>query len=268
MPFGLHGDLILPSASCKQCAAITSDAERFVLRDMLGLMRTKYGFRSQNRNTKRNPPKPLILKHEHDGRKTPITLDPPRSPFFSWSLPLWGFPGMAWHEAYEVVCANDTLYCVVGQLDAQAALDAAGGKHVVSLPEAKFSNATFARFLAKVAHSFAVAALGADGFHPVLPNFIRNGGDKPRIFVGGELEIPPAQPYAYEIDLGTMQSANGSRYLAVRMRLLSYLGTPVYTVIVGDRFEGDLASVGHGYAKPIQVAIMGDDGVPIFSAGQ
>jgi hypothetical protein len=185
-----------------------------------------------------------------------------QSPFFSWALPIWDVPGITWEEPYEVVCANDRLAWVISHHDAVAALDVAGGENIVSMPEVKFDASTFARFLSKIAHSFAVASLGEGTFNPVLLDFIRKGGNKPRVFVGGELEITPAEPFAYDIRLGIIEQVNGARYLSARIRLFSYLGTPTYVVVVGDHFEKELSSIEHGgYAKPAKFTVRTTEGV-------
>src|SRR5262245_1110250 len=60
IPFGLGGNFILPRASCKACAKITSAFERTCLRQMYGDLRTKYG--APSRRPKKRPKYiPLIV---------------------------------------------------------------------------------------------------------------------------------------------------------------------------------------------------------------
>ncbi|MGZ5836021.1 MAG: hypothetical protein ACXWKC_02795 [Xanthobacteraceae bacterium] len=60
----------------------------------------------------------------------------------------------------------------------------------------------FAQLLAKIAHCYAVAELGQHSFKPRLKRFIRRevkSLTKILNWVGGDLEIPPAQPVLHSL---------------------------------------------------------------------
>jgi hypothetical protein len=94
----------------------------------------------------------------------------------------------------------------------------------------------FSRVLAKIAHAYAVARLGVDGFEPFLIDLIhqRNVVRAPE-FVGSEPETPPpASGVVHE--LGLVENQN---FVVVRIRLFASSsiqgahGFPVYLVVAG-----------------------------------
>jgi hypothetical protein len=90
--------------------------------------------------------------------------------------------------------------------------------------------------LAKIAHSFAIAELGLDGFKPFLQQVIL-GTDIGHLghYVGGTKEVPPASANVYDIRLTTIQSKSCREYLMAIVRLLSDVqGMPEYWVVVGE----------------------------------
>ncbi len=111
---------------------------------------------------------------------------------------------------------------------------------------------TLARFLAKIAHSFTAAELGALGFKPFLIDLIC--GDAPRdasYYVGGastELpppatKLPPAGTELHEIGFEPAPGAN-SNMIVVRIRLFSTLGTPAYYVVAGEHYPSRARTTG------------------------
>lgn len=72
IPFGLNGNLILPKASCKTCATITGEIERFCLRPMLGDFRSTTGLRTRRKKTR---PKTISVRHRDVRRGVEISED-------------------------------------------------------------------------------------------------------------------------------------------------------------------------------------------------
>lgn len=253
VPFGLHGDLLLPQASCQSCQKITSGLERFVLKDMLGMIRTRHKYRSSNRRKKRKHATATISVHESYGSIRDIKLEHHEFPIYTWTLPIFGPPGLTWQEPYHLLTANDRLVTVTSVDDVVACLEKGGGTRPVSMPTNVYHAVLFQRFIAKVAHSFACAVIGLEKFEPILQDFIIRGFEKPRIFIGGELKRPPIDYNVFEIGLGTMQTYRGKKWIVVRFRLLSYLGAPVYTAVVGECVDHDIFALDYAaYAKPIK----------------
>lgn len=268
VPFGLFGDLVLPAASCRGCQEVTSGLETFVLKRMLGVTRTKYGFRSQNSRKRRRQDGASIRRIERDGSRTEIPLETDQLPFHSWALPVFNTPALAWQAPYEDVVRDDKLEFRVGRDDAETALEAGGGLHPIEMPVGVYDPQKFTRFLAKVAHGYACAVLGVDGFPHLLGEFVRSGHEQPRIFVGGELDIEEPRPTIYELALGTTLAWNGQRFLGVRMRFLSFLGTPTYTAVVSEHLEQEIELPDHAaYEKPIKVTVKGRNDEVLFRSG-
>ena len=173
VPFGLHGDLILPSASCSACQKTTSAVETFVLKHVFGLIRTKYGFRSQNNNNRRRPDGAAAFQIEADGSKTAIPLLKEQLPFLSWSLPIYDMPALLSQIPYDQVVRDDKIHCIVSKVDAETILDAGGGNRPVEFQLMPYDIQKFSRFLAKIAHGFACATIGRANFPHILGPFIQ-----------------------------------------------------------------------------------------------
>jgi hypothetical protein len=98
----------------------------------------------------------------------------------------------------------------------------------------------FSRFLAKIAHSYAVARLGFHGFKPFLIDLIhqRNVERAPEL-VGSEPVIPPpAIEKMHELDL-----VPHSEFVVVRIRLFASASSegksmPVYLIVAGALSAG------------------------------
>jgi len=80
----------------------------------------------------------------------------------------------------------------------------------------------FSQMLAKIAHSYAAAVIGLDGFEPLLVEHILGEGVSPWHLVGGTNldDDVPATDSLHEKD-HVVQMADGTRYLTVRVRLFA-----------------------------------------------
>ena len=92
----------------------------------------------------------------------------------------------------------------------------------------------FARMLAKIGHSYAVAHLGLDAFEPLLPPVILGKSPLGSHLVGGDASAPtPAvEPALHDVYLQNCIS-NGIEYVLVAIRLFAVFGMPRYHVVVG-----------------------------------
>jgi hypothetical protein len=268
-PFGMFGDLIFPKSSCVDCARITSSFETYVLKDMFGLHREKLNFRSSNSNKRRKNPIGVAKRINQDGSEDLITLEKYELPFLSFALPKYDHPSVLLQTSSKEARRSDRFSVQVGKDDASTLLSAGGGRRPVRAPQMVFHPEKFCRFLAKVAHSFAVATLGDGSFRPFLRDFIRTGSSVPRFFVGGETDLTRAEPCIFEICLGTLYTPSKRPYLGAKIRLFSYMRTPTYVVVVGQHYNGILSDVPDAaYARHVKIRVMGDDGAPIFSIGE
>jgi hypothetical protein len=91
----------------------------------------------------------------------------------------------------------------------------------------------FSQMLAKIAHSYAVARFGINGFSPLLLEHILGTGECPWHFVGGRAHDLPATNSLHEIE-HEWCSANGNIYLLIRVRLFASFGAPDYWVVTGQ----------------------------------
>ena len=98
-----------------------------------------------------------------------------------------------------------------------------------------FNLLVFARMLAKIAHSYAVATIGLDAFTPMLPVFILGGDDRAAYVVGGDVSsFAPSEPEArlHSIHIQGCKNAD-QEYILVAIRLFAFAGMPQYHVVVG-----------------------------------
>src|SRR5262249_16290490 len=91
----------------------------------------------------------------------------------------------------------------------------------------------FSQMLAKIAHSFAVAEMGMDGFCPFLQPMICETDTSNSVqYIGGLQRVEPAQPRLHDLSFST-HTCGRPDVVGVRIRLLAPLGTPTYFVAVG-----------------------------------
>jgi hypothetical protein len=98
----------------------------------------------------------------------------------------------------------------------------------------EFSPGIFARFLAKIAYSYAVAIYGYGNFKPLILDLIFAKTDGFRSWVGGEPVAPPPNENEIHSIRCFTRTVIGRNYLVVAIRLFSFLGTPIYQVVVGE----------------------------------
>ena len=103
----------------------------------------------------------------------------------------------------------------------------------------KVDGARLLRFIAKMAHGYAVATKGYDAFEWLTPGVIL--GTDPNIshLVGGEIEVPPGDREtgaAVKFEVG--EPTDELPYLLIKVRLFEFLGTPEHIVVVGRRKGG------------------------------
>ncbi|WP_229189948.1 hypothetical protein [Bradyrhizobium brasilense] len=102
----------------------------------------------------------------------------------------------------------------------------------------KLRDDDFGRFLAKIAHSHAVASIGPGSFEPVLINAIRDL--RPMYlshYVGaalnGNTPVLPTE-HLHTLQIGQVQfDETGERIVCVRVRLFAVYGFPAYDIAVG-----------------------------------
>ncbi len=188
IPLSLGGPLILPRSSCASCSKKTGAFEEVCARDIFGPYRL-----AGNLPTRHPNQRPSTLKiHTHSG---PDTVREEQS------LPLKEYPiigalmlelqiagtlrGSPSTEAFYVV---PRIINLTRNLEAWKDVEAQGKQFEVTR---EFKITDFARLLAKIAHSYAVAELGLGAFNSFLPPLILGESLNLPDFVGGVASPTP-----------------------------------------------------------------------------
>jgi hypothetical protein len=228
VPYALNGTQVLPLASCPECAKITSYLDGFISREVFWHVRTSAGMRTR-RTLPTKFPLTLIFA---DGHKEEI-MAPAHAHPASLLLPKFASPTMLSGEQpdgnfrFTTVRFQRTSVALDELVKARGAVDS---EIALSIKPRQFS-----RVLAKIAHSYAVAQLGLDGFRPLLLDLIhkRNVEKAPEL-IGCETQTPPAASgVVHELSLLPNRC-----YVAVRIRLFAStsvdgVAMPVYLVVAG-----------------------------------
>lgn len=245
MPKGMCGDLVLPKSSCDACSAITSDAERIVLRGVFDHLRSYWGI-SGRRKSKRPDSYPIKIGPKRRG----VNLTLNAIPGHSWYLPALGLPG--------VFCTDDNPHQPWGNLTTRfdyndvVRIRSLGRGQDVGFSLGAVGINVFALMLAKIAYSYAYAVYGPANFSSALPSIIRGDHADLPYWVGEWPETFPAVNHLYSIDLGEQGLTGGDTYVCVRIRFFSWLNTPSFLVVVGKPSFGFIYSGAGSYAKEIE----------------
>ena len=233
VPYGLAGNwMILPQASCGRCRTITGEVERFCQREMFGSVRIRMKLPTRHPEN-RHSTLPLELIRT-DGRHERIAV-----PSEDALVMILGFRFPAPGLLRGVPSAEN----FDGELLAKPLVEVGQGetwrKHLA--PEGQrvrvgtIGMLTFARMLAKIAHSYAVALLGLDSFRPYLRDLILGRSTTGPYLVSGD-------PRPLEMQTNTLHRVyredcirGGVNYVLVAIQLFAFMGMPRYHVVVGER---------------------------------
>jgi hypothetical protein len=94
----------------------------------------------------------------------------------------------------------------------------------------------FARMLAKIGHSYAVAELGLGGFRSLLTDIILGKSANAPDLVGGDgsgTPLPETELTLHDVYLQNCER-NGIVYVLAAIRLFAFAGMPRYHVVVGE----------------------------------
>lgn len=227
VPEGISGRLLLPQSSCKACEQETSKLELKWLRDSPHALRVQRGFgKKKNRPDRYVPLKVAGAVRHIDIYRYPalfVTLrfDPPEI--------------LSGGEPQEKVLAGGVAIAQLPSFGEYLQPFLKEGSVSIEPPRGTPSH-IMGRVLAKIAHSFAVAELGVNGFRPFLPSVIL-GTDQRYLahFIGSAPDLPEPSANAYEISLETVKSRTDKAYWMTRLRFFADMsGMPEYWVVVGE----------------------------------
>jgi hypothetical protein len=244
VPRGLHGNLVLPSASCEHCAKVTSEMERRVLRGFMERGRRAMGISSQHKRRITSPSiatKLLGADGETQEVELPFEagLHVVHLPVFMLPLRLGGNADGRNPSALEV-CAIDTLH--LGDVATVVRAQNAVGVQF----DDRIDLWAFARMLGKVAHCYYIAETGWFPLQesPVLP-VLMGKSDKAREWIGCIEHAPLVKPGSkalHLMDITDLTGSDGSVCSVVRIKLFSPTSGPTYAVVTRVR-EGSTGVV-------------------------
>jgi hypothetical protein len=231
IPLAFGGNLELPEASCRDCEKITSKSETHCIENMLRNTREHFGLYARRHKRSRTQ-LPLDIHHDEttvERRLVPLrdhpavlymfTFDPP-SLILDIGEPQGAFSGRV------------TFRSMVADLGSR--IDRLGGSPNF-VRRGGFAAPIFGHMLAKIAHSFAVAERGINGFKPVLNNLILG---LPTLhmaqFVGGGFLPEPKSTELHEISMKLSCRLDGRGFWVVRVRLFADLDMPTYYIVAGE----------------------------------
>lgn len=227
--FGLGGKLILPEASCSACAKITSQVEQHCLRGIFLPARAHLKLPSR-----RKRPKTLPVDVEVAGKITRHDLSMDEHPGYLFSFAydrpyvLDGFERIGIQRGGRIHIQN-----LNG--DQERRLDQLEGK--VHLP-AGFHADLFARMLAKIAFSYAVAERYLGTFRPLVRDAILNPEPDDIFFVVGGIADPLAGTGNIRFHIEEREVISNAyrrrRLLIVNFQLFADYEAPTYQVVVGE----------------------------------
>jgi hypothetical protein len=235
VPFSFGGTTVLPKASCISCAEITSDFEHSCARTMLGNMRLQLGFPSRN---KKNRPDQITLQVK-TGKKPrePRSVKIKNLPILPIPLPVFDPPGIL-----SNLQPTDDVECVMNfywMVDQEAAREQynkiqPGGTIAMQM---NFPYLAFARLLAKIAHSQAVAEYGVEAFSPMLLPYILGPNIHTSYVIGGT-KVPINAPVGVElhwlIEFGIFNRSD-KRFFTAKIELFKFLKDhPTYWVVLAE----------------------------------
>ena len=238
VPYGLAADaLVLQAASCRSCAGATKRFETILMRHVWWPFRTAIGAPTRGKERPKNflLRRVRVIKRHESGMIDYEPLD--ETPLSPSDFPLF-YMAFKFPPSAALVGRNfdaDVNYDVWVKHDEEGMKKHAGGdQHGFRL--APGEPIAFSRLLAKIAHSYAVAELGEHTFQPRLKKIIRKEPKSlTRIlnWVGGDLDIPSAQPILHSLQLERQQISH-NHYVVANIRLFCFMGSPQYRVVVGE----------------------------------
>lgn len=240
IPGGLGASMILPRASCKHHEKVTSGIENNLIRNLFDPIRKHHDIRERSR-------KPILkgnfkVFRTVDGQNLSLPMpikDHPTVLFLPYLAP----PGV-------VTGRPKYLHGLVGigLININAESQMLKRLRITSFSTPIVDGILFAQLLAKIGHVFAAAELLLENFDPILPNFLEleipNGStsDLRDYFVGGHMTAIPPTPYLHQLALGLAQTKDQT-FVVAKIRLLAFLGAPVYYVAVGTVPESKRSAV-------------------------
>lgn len=97
------------------------------------------------------------------------------------------------------------------------------------------NNQMFMRFIAKIAHGFALGEIGFEGLDPLLPDIILGRNNLMGDYIGCSSEDPLDRGSIFDLRLGNITL--DKKYVAAAITLWPTTNSPLYTAIAGIEDE-------------------------------
>lgn len=234
VPKGLGGTLVLPQASCDDCARLTSQFEMRVLRGFLDRGRRAMGIKG--RKGHKRPAVDTLTQTFIRADESTVDHDVPwddgvkvmHLPVFV--LPAFLDPRRAMDPAVSQleITAVDTLHFDLRQGEVVREYQAQGIRF-----EDQMDLWAFVKMLAKIAHSYHVAVHGVFPLEqsPLVP-IIRGQSSDALNWVGTTLTdtLPSGGLALHLLHHAALESDDGSQASAVRIKLFAHGPTPTYAL--------------------------------------
>lgn len=225
VPFALLGNMILPKSSCRKCAGITSAFELTCARRTYGSFRMRERLR-----TRHAAKRPSEVPVEADG--LPMTV--------AEAGAIAGFPIIRFKTPPGALALPPVANDWPGvELEVKTA-PPREPDHWKQLPQGKlsfypvtFHIPSFARLCAKIAHSFAVAEFGINGFDAWLPPYILGTDKRFGYVLGSSHEQQRSDPITNALNWSAYETTEFN-LLAVHIHLFPSMGQPPIAVVAGS----------------------------------
>lgn len=228
LPLGLSGTALLPKASCENCAKITSQQERLVMRESMWPLRVLMQLRSRRKHKDAPNEYPVVAVRD-DGTRETVMLPASRYPVY---VPFPIFPEPATlvqpDEPYEwgIKClGNEKLWA--GPRGEDVCRDLGVKSIEIELTDEPVA---LARVVAKIAYAWAVAEgemTRTTGPVLCVPSLLGQREDI-GLWVGTSATPRAAIPGS----LHYLRTRQQSGYLVGEVQLFSMFATPIYRVVL------------------------------------
>ncbi len=229
IPFGLSGNAVLPAASCRRCAKITSKFEAQVLRGPMRSVRVLRNLRSGSKHN--GAPVTERLDIIRKGVRETVELQIDEYPVVL-HFPVFAPPGLLTGPSRPGIEITGVVSVSFGP-SPQAVLARLGAQEIV-LESQRDRPAAFARMIAKIGYAmaFAEGALsGVDGPSPVLPAILGEVDNIGR-WVGTLTE--PIRKYPGLLHRIAIREDLDRCLIVAEVQLFADSETPSYGVILGS----------------------------------
>ena len=204
IPLSLGGTRVLPKASCKKCAAATSRVELHVAKGMWDYARVQLSLPS--RRPKERPQFFELEMPSQTVQQIPI-------PDLPSTIVSFRFPpaGILFNLPVNTRVGGQVVISHRSAAEADRKMREVSRQGKLRLNPKAFGAVAFAQFLAKIAHSYAVAELGLGGFASMLgPVILERNPEHILHWVGSGTLDEPAGKVLHEIGMARQKQYLGS----------------------------------------------------------